>query len=737
MIRLKNVSKYYYSKGVIASGFTKVNLELNIGEFVAITGESGSGKSTLLNVISGLDSYEDGEMYIDGEETSHYTEKDYEDYRRKYIANIFQNFNLINSYTVKQNIELVLLLNGKKRKDIKKYVIDIIKKVGLYKFRNTKVSKLSGGQKQRVAIARALIKNTPIIIADEPTGNLDSKSSREIIKLLHDISKDKLVIVVTHNFDEISEYVTRVIKMNDGRIIEDKKLDSNNIKKDISGIDYKNITFFNKIRLGLRNTFNIVPKFLLLLCVYLFISISLMSEYSSFKKEEYLENKNGYNQFFRYNADDRIIIKKKDKSSISDNDFNKLSKLSNVSNVVKNDLMLDSNVSITDNEYLWLYGTVYSIDNFKGKVDLGRMPTSENEIIVSGDKDSYYLTDKDKLLESTVYLQNQFTGEIDKTKELKVVGIKYTDTTLYDDMKFYFSDKHINDMAFTINQQYSSTKIEFQGMVYNSGDSIDFKLEPNKNVPVGEAYISNDLNYLCKNNYCINEYLNILVDNIYYNSNINLKVSKVYYKYNINNLLYIKDYDSNNGKIFISYEDYNNLYNKGIYQSSVFVKDVELIKDTLITLNNMGYDTLRVSDNLKTNEAVHIIRIFKTIVTIILVVVLFFICYFVTKLILKSRNVYFSTIRMLGASLSTCKKLLVIELLTIANISYFSILLLIYLNYKNVINLEFLNVIIEYLKISDYILLYLILIIMSYVVSLKFAKKLFKNSAITTLNEEV
>ena len=151
----------------------------------------------------------------------------------------------------------------------------------------------------------------------------------------------------------------------------------------------------------------------------------------------------------------------------------------------------------------------------------------------------------------------------------------------------------------------------------------------------------------------------------------------------------------------------------------------------------MGYDTLRVSDNLKNSEVVHIIRIFKTIVTIILVVVLFFVCYFVTKLILKSRNVYFSTIRMLGASLSTCKNLLVIELLTISNISYFGTLLLVYLNYKNVVNLGFLDVIIKYLKLRDYILLYLILIIMSYVVSLKFAKKLFKNSAITTLNEEV
>ena len=221
-IKLKDVSKYYYNKGIIAKGFTKVNLEFNIGEFIAITGSSGSGKSTLLNVISGLDTYEDGEMYINGMETSHYSEKDYENYRRTYVSNIFQDFNLVNSYTVYQNIELVLLLNGEKRKNVKAHVLDLIKKVGLYKFRNTKVSKLSGGQKQRVAIARALAKDTPLIIADEPTGNLDTKSSKEIIKLLSSIAKDKLVIIVTHNIEQIEEYITRRISMHDGKVLEDK-----------------------------------------------------------------------------------------------------------------------------------------------------------------------------------------------------------------------------------------------------------------------------------------------------------------------------------------------------------------------------------------------------------------------------------------------------------------------------------------------------------------------------------
>ena len=205
MIQLKNVSKFYYSKGMIASGISKINLEFGIGEFVVITGESGSGKSTLLNVISGLDTYEEGEMYINGRETSHYLASDFEEYRKKYIGNIFQSFNLVNSYTVYQNIELILRINGYRKADMKQRIRSIIKRVGLEAYTGTKVSKLSGGQKQRVAIARALAKDTDIIVADEPTGNLDSRSAQGIAALLSEISRDTGSYITAENHGKITD----------------------------------------------------------------------------------------------------------------------------------------------------------------------------------------------------------------------------------------------------------------------------------------------------------------------------------------------------------------------------------------------------------------------------------------------------------------------------------------------------------------------------------------------------
>ena len=732
MIKLKNVSKFYYSKGVIASGFNKINLEFNIGEFVAITGESGSGKSTLLNVISGLDTYEEGEMYIDGKETSHYTEKDFEDYRRKYIGNIFQNFNLVNSYTVYQNIELVLLLNGEKKKNIKPKVLELIKKVGLYKFRNTKVSKLSGGQKQRVGIARALAKDTPIIIADEPTGNLDKKSAEEIIKLLSQISKDKLVIIVTHNYEQVEKYVTRKIKMHDGKVLEDKKIKDANPAPKNSKIDYKNITFLNKLRLALRNTFNIIPKFILIFLIYLFMTVSVISEYAEEEKKTYEASTQGNNYIFNNTSDKRIVIKKNDKSEFTSEDYDKISKLSNVDYIVKNDVLLDYNVNLTDNENYYISTTINELKNFRGKVDLGKMPENDNEVILEGDKDDYYINES--ILNKDIYAQNYDTGEIDENKKIKIVGIKYVKSA-YGNSVVYLSDSLLNDYLYQINQSYSKLKVLFQNKYYDE-TTENFNIKTNDNVPVNNVYISADLEYSCPKEKCINQSLNIEASNLYYTENLSLNVSKVYNKNNMKKLLGL-DFKENNGNIYINSEDYNKLFNKGNYQSSVFVKDVQDVRNTISSLEDAGFKTLYIKDTLVTGGYEQVTKIMGTVTKIVLIITIFFISYFVINIILKSRNEYFGVIRMLGATKKVSKELLIIELLTVSNLAFFSFMIFIYLNSIHIINLEFINTILTYLNFKDYAILYIVLIMMSYLISQKFSKKLFKKSAISTIKEEV
>ena len=196
LLELKSIGKIYVSESNVSVGIRGVNLSFERGEFVAVTGKSGSGKSTLLNVISGMDTYEEGELLVEGEPTSHFMQKDWEEYRKQYVSFIFQDYNIIESFTVLQNVELALM-NMENPRERREKALELLRRVGLEKHIHHKGSKLSGGQKQRTVIARALAKDSPIILADEPTGNLDSQSSKEIIQLLREVSQDKLVIVVT------------------------------------------------------------------------------------------------------------------------------------------------------------------------------------------------------------------------------------------------------------------------------------------------------------------------------------------------------------------------------------------------------------------------------------------------------------------------------------------------------------------------------------------------------------
>ena len=718
MLELKNVSKFYYKKGIVSSGISKVSLKFDMGEFIAITGESGSGKSTLLNVISGLDTYEEGEMYVNGEETSHYNEEDYEEYRKKYIGNIFQSFNLVNSYTVYQNVELVLLINGETRRSVKHKVIDILKKVDLYKYRHTKVSKLSGGMKQRVAIARCLAKDAPIIIADEPTGNLDSKNAKSVLKLLYEISKYKLVIVVTHNFEQISEYATRRITMHDGSVIEDMKLKDKNEVKEVNTSKFKKTKVISNLRLGIRNTFNIVPKFLLLTFVYAFVLISIVGVYSAFLELE--STNNTYNSFFNEtDANKRVIVKKKDNSSFTNEEINKLKSISNVDKVITNDYVYDYSMSLIDYENIFLDSNFMKLEEFKGKLKYGRMPLNDNEIIVSGSKENYYIEDMGSELINKEVSINSGSDEI----KVKIVGVSVFEK--YNWMvTSYVSDKIYNYVENQVEQVYGTTKV----FISDNSQNVNPNIKTSDILSEGQVYISENYSYNCKSYNCMK------FSNMYTNKEISLSNVKVYNKNNFKKI-FGSEYDDMD-TIYLSNNDYDKLYkNNNIYQVSLFVKDVRNIDKTMNELND--YVSFSLNSVKQDGALVQVIKIVKTIIITVLVIVLFFVSYFVIKLIIKSRNKYFTTIRILGGSYIEVKRLLQIELLNVTNIVYLVFLVISLLIKNDIIVSESIKSMLFYINLKEYVIVYLILSVMSYLTSSRYSRKIFKRSVITTYNEEV
>ena len=253
MLKIKNISKSYKTGDFVQNALKNINLEFRESEFVAILGPSGSGKTTLLNIIGGLDKYDEGDLIINNKSTKKYKNKDWDAYRNNCIGFIFQNYNLISHINILQNVEMGLTLSGVKSKKRRKKALELLEKVGLKDHIHKKPNQLSGGQMQRVAIARALANDPKIILADEPTGALDSKTSVQIMELIKEIAKDKLVIMVTHNPELAKEYATRIIEFKDGNLISD----SNPIKDSEKNNDILNIKKTKmKFKTALNLSFN-------------------------------------------------------------------------------------------------------------------------------------------------------------------------------------------------------------------------------------------------------------------------------------------------------------------------------------------------------------------------------------------------------------------------------------------------------------------------------------------------
>lgn len=254
MLQCKNIIKDYVSGDEIVHALKGVSLSFREHEFVSILGQSGCGKTTFLNIIGGLDHYTSGDLIINGKSTKDYSDKDWDTYRNHQVGFVFQSYNLIMHQSVLSNVELALTLTGVNKEERRKRAIDALNKVGLSDQIHKKPTQMSGGQMQRVAIARAIVNNPDIILADEPTGALDSATSVQIMEILKEISKDKLVIMVTHNPQLADEYSSRIIRLKDGSLVSDSNpFNEQEMNVDTSVLKRPDMSFKMACSLSLNN----------------------------------------------------------------------------------------------------------------------------------------------------------------------------------------------------------------------------------------------------------------------------------------------------------------------------------------------------------------------------------------------------------------------------------------------------------------------------------------------------
>lgn len=492
MIRLKNVTKYYNSENNVTLALNNINLEFFKGEFVAITGKSGSGKSTLMNVISGMDTYQDGEIFFEGMETSCFSKEDWENYRRDKISFIYQSYQLIDSYTALENVEAVMRIMGvENKKERRKKAMEILDKVGLKKRARQKASHLSSGQKQRLGIARALAKDTDIIIADEPTGNLDVENGAAVMKMLYELSKDKLVIVVTHNFEQVKDYATRKIRLFDGEVAEDVKLKpelyENGVWKEKEAIvpkERKKEHFFRQAVGFVRLNRKAQPHRTFFVFLFLTVSIAalfVMYGYLLSNMDDSV-TKNASQDVFMNTDKNRILVRKPDGSPFTEKDYDTLMDVRYVHSINPYDLASeisclheankDYQVHYQQSEYTSRKSiTVNALDysdftcNAAGveqELIAGKLPEKRYDVVVASDDESLIGTTTDIYFRSQNWPESIYIGGT-----FQITGIVNPELG-----QPYFSDLFLSG----INFDYANKNLQIEYHVLKTiTDSVDAK----------------------------------------------------------------------------------------------------------------------------------------------------------------------------------------------------------------------------------------------------------------------
>ena len=698
MIKLENVTKFYNSKGIITHALKNINLELYKNEFVAICGPSGSGKSTLLNVICKQDTFDEGEIYYKGNETAYFNVDDMDDFRKNKVGFIFQNYNIIESYTVLQNVMLPYELKGIPAKEAKKKALAIIDEVGLHDKINNRGAELSGGQKQRCVIARALAFEPEILACDEPTGNLDSETGAEIMALIAKIAHDKLVLVVTHNYEEVEPYATRKLTIVDGTLYEDKILREvpYDDEKEVLNLDYVPIPKKINFKVALRNLIN-TPKKTIFSSLVIFFACFFMLSLYQYIRYSYDYQINYYNDF-AYKSKDKVVIGPKNKALTEDDIAQIAGNRPYVVNSVLDVKNFTGNFDM-NKYYLNVYFETYYTDY---NPSVGRKPENDTEAYL-------LVSDAEALNDYKPYLNCEWTSS-SINKSFKIVGIEKTDkvktNVLCIDSKVY------NDIL----------KLEYNyeiDCVNQSGNDVEYI-----NRQINMVLASGDRNILHMPKLLNNEISSVKIEgyrSVISNNDLVISVD-------VDNIVY----DLKSGEDF--YIEVAHVKNNEIKQVSIYNANSSVLNKA----KNLGYFAINTKEYDATSDLNHFLNNLQAYGMMILfsiaIIIIYFISYLVMIHIYKTKAYDFNIFRTLGVTKRDMRYITIFELLIqTVIISIFTYLLTLILGAFAKENSPL--IIYSSINFGTSLIYFLIIFLFGYLIARRFNKKLFKFSVAKTFKE--
>ncbi len=729
MLKLINVSKYYRTDTSVTQALRRINLELSMGEFVVVTGESGSGKSTLLNVLSGLDTYEEGEMLVAGEETAHFSTEEWEHHRSQYIGFVFQHFNIIDSYTVYQNVLTALIIQGYDETARRERALELIRRVGLEPQRNQKASTLSGGQKQRVSIARALAKESPIIVADEPTGNLDKKTSESIVNLLHDVSKDKLVIVVSHSAEAFAHCATRRIRLFDGEIVENTviKKPTHDIKATAEPtyrMGFKDLTL-----MAARNLWSMPKRLLLMLLVSTLIVLGMAVVYGTSLTADAIGFGGTNPQFSNPNAH-RLILARWDDEAFTSDDMDRFATRRRVQNVLAFDPVLDITLHQQDTQtYPVTFHPADAAGLRQSDLESGNLPQSPDEVVIAsqGRFSGHRLGDTITINLGTPeqrWLNEPRTDNAPFMPEITVTVVGFVESFSYPAL-MYVTDEFLAtayhqypaiapnvETAFTVNE----STYQGQALQYRLDDTLT---DTEVRLPTDVATTMAQMLDMDEADLVGHTLVLGMQDAFVETTALSLTIVGV---------------NEENNVVALTDATFNALFVPRSKQITLTVYDA-LDAERLMSSFGEDIHVMYPADYVPpwAAAATLIERILNVVLLGGFMVVLYFITYLTLKNIMQARTKDYVIFRSIGASKRSLYRITVLELAMVfflASVVVFAFFIL------NRYSLRWMNDFLRFYRLANYITLIIMLVALATLSGIRFNRRLFKDSVITALRAE-